>query len=1099
MKEGIKMKKLLSLILCVLMIATALPVGIVYASEEELSDTELLIACIDVLGKAEFTDSFHTKLIAAERMYDELSAAEQKEITNYSLLHDARIEYNYIAGDRIDTSAYTPYAKGSYWCLYTNGLLETNYGGPPLSDTQLLKVNTILVRDYSDNFSYETFAGMNNVEVLIIPYVGMSQDATGYSAHLGWLFGYEDTEPRHYDDCTCFCRPTGSTYTHRLKFDWEILHASGEVVDGIHKIEQVGSCGSCPILDYNYSPNLNCNQYGKYFEQYETARERIIGKMSDEGTGDDYKLGDCPNGWYTTYDATLYKGDYYGVKFNTLAFEIPSTLKYVNVTNATSIPERAFNGCSNIQSIKLSDTVESIGKKAFFYCTGLKNIEFSGNLKRIGDNAFEGCESLTTVVLPDKLTTIESSAFKDCSNLTTITVPLSISYIYSDAFTGSNLTDVWYPGGIANRADVTFYDSNDAILNATWHYDTCVDNHTYTASCDEVCDNCEWIRKVESPHNYDNNCDARCNICNSKRTPADHVYDHACDSSCNECGFERVANPHKEITDKAVAPTCLKSGLTAGTHCSVCGVVVTAQQVVPATGHNVDKNWTLLESSTCSKTGLYVKYCSNCFKIVETEDAPLAPHTLVTDKGVAATCTTTGLTDGSHCSECKAVIVKQEVIPIAEHTPTDTWIVTEESTCSAHGTKVKTCIFCNIIMQTADADLKSHTIVADYGKAATCIYTGLTNGSHCSACNTVLVAQEVIPAKGHTPSAIWTITDTPTCTEKGTKVRYCTVCDKALEKVVMDNTSHTVVTDKAVNATCTDTGLTEGSHCSVCNAVLVAQKVIPAKGHSPSIVWTFTEMPTCTKEGTKVRVCIDCDQIIESVKVDTIPHIEETVPAVKATCLTTGLTEGTRCSVCDTVIIAQETVGLASHDYCYKEVQIDDTDKKYTLGNCSVCGVSILRNCDGIESLTVPEEVTAMADYAIIDGEDLCEVIIGRNVTSMGTNSVGYTATTDEATNEISYIKTDNFVIKGYKNTVAEKYAETNGFEFVPIEDDLGLLGDVNLDGVLNIRDATAIQKHLASLVALDESALTVADFNQDSKINIKDATAIQKRLAGLI
>lgn len=61
------------------------------------------------------------------------------------------------------------------------------------------------------------------------------------------------------------------------------------------------------------------------------------------------------------------------------------------------------------------------------------------------------------------------------------------------------------------------------------------------------------------------------------------------------------------------------------------------------------------------------------------------------------------------------------------------------------------------------------------------------------------------------------------------------------------------------------------------------------------------------------------------------------------------------------------------------------------------------------------------------------------------------------------------------------------------------LLGDVNMDSKLNIRDATAIQKHLASIATLDAKALAVADFNKDGKINIKDATAIQKKLAGLI
>jgi len=88
----------------------------------------------------------------------------------------------------------------------------------------------------------------------------------------------------------------------------------------------------------------------------------------------------------------------------------------------------------------------------------------------------------------------------------------------------------------------------------------------------------------------------------------------------------------------------------------------------------------------------------------------------------------------------------------------------------------------------------AHTAVPDAAVPATCTESGLTEGSHCSVCNEVLVAQEVIPA------------------------------------------GHTVVTDDAIAATCTETGLTEGSHCSVCHEVLVAQKEIPAAGHKADSV-----------------------------------------------------------------------------------------------------------------------------------------------------------------------------------------------------------------------------------------------------------------------
>ena len=78
---------------------------------------------------------------------------------------------------------------------------------------------------------------------------------------------------------------------------------------------------------------------------------------------------------------------------------------------------------------------------------------------------------------------------------------------------------------------------------------------------------------------------------------------------------------------------------------------------------------------------------------------------------------------------------------------------------------------------------------------------------------------------------------------------------------------HTEVVDKAVEATCTKTGLTEGKHCSVCSAVLVEQEVVKAKGHT---------------------------EVIDK--------------AVEPTCTKTGLTEGKHCSVCGEVLVEQEVV-----------------------------------------------------------------------------------------------------------------------------------------------------------------------------------------------
>ena len=92
------------------------------------------------------------------------------------------------------------------------------------------------------------------------------------------------------------------------------------------------------------------------------------------------------------------------------------------------------------------------------------------------------------------------------------------------------------------------------------------------------------------------------------------------------------------------------------------------------------------------------------------------------------------------------------------------------------------------------------------------------------------------------------ITTDPTCTTTGIRTYTCEICGDSYEEVI-EATGHTVVTDAAVAAACETSGLTEGSHCSVCKTVLVAQKVIPAAGHK------WSEYRESGKVKRKCSVC----------------------------------------------------------------------------------------------------------------------------------------------------------------------------------------------------------------------------------------------------
>ena len=308
-------------------------------------------------------------------------------------------------------------------------------------------------------------------------------------------------------------------------------------------------------------------------------------------------------------------------------------------------------------------------------------------------------------------------------------------------------------------------------------------------------------------------------------------------------------------------------------------------------------NAVITKQPTCTSEGTKTKTCTKCNATV-TETIPKTSHKYA-NTVVAPTCTTDGYTLHK-CSVC-GTSYKDSTTKATGHSYGNS-VVTKQPTYTSEGTAIKTCTKCNATV-TETIPKTSHKY-ANTVVAPTCTTDGYTLHK-CSVCGTSY-KDSTTKATGHSYGNS-VVTKQPTYTSEGTAIKTCTKCNATVTETI-PKASHKYA-DTVVAPTCTTNGYTLHK-CSVCGTSY-KDSTTNATGHSygNSVV---TKQPTCTSEGTAIKTCTKCNATVTE-KLPAKGHTAVTDKGYPATCTTAGKTDGSHCSVCNTVIKAQTVINATGH------------------------------------------------------------------------------------------------------------------------------------------------------------------------------------------
>ena len=149
--------------------------------------------------------------------------------------------------------------------------------------------------------------------------------------------------------------------------------------------------------------------------------------------------------------------------------------------------------------------------------------------------------------------------------------------------------------------------------------------------------------------------------------------------------------------------------------------------------------------------------------------------------------------------------------------------------------------------------------------------------------------------------------------------------------------------------------------------------------------------------------------------------------------------------------------------------------------------VAAFSGCTSLKEIVIPETVSYIGRSAF----ESCKML--EKVCILNSNTIF-----DDDSDYLIFNYSNLVVIYGLENSTAQASAEKNNIKFV-LHSDAGLLGDVNGDGVVDAGDAVIISRYDAGLITLTSEQLKAGDVNGDGTVDAGDSVIISRYDAGLI